>query len=170
MCDTLSLVGREALAGTKGMGAVLATCLPEDGATLLTRRAQPGEPRPQGLFVTAVIATTKGRAVVADAVPAFSDGEAQIRKLSAKRDLGAPVQAATGMNAGDQAILNPVEQLLKALAVGFAVFTISLAAFVALFAWWILVVEPSPGVKPMAHVTMPLFPTGYHLPADEYHS
>jgi hypothetical protein len=169
MSDYVLLADRDAVVtdDTKGTGAAKATSSSQDKATvLITGRARQGDPTPQDLFVAADIATTKARAV---AVPVVSDGKAEIRKLMS-RDLGTPAQVANGIEAGDRLILNPIEQLVKALAAGLAVFTISLAAFIALFAWWVLVVEPSPGVKPMAHVTMPLFPEGYRPPANEYHS
>jgi hypothetical protein len=144
MSDHVLLADREAVVtdDTKGTGAAKATSLRQDKATvLITGWARQGDPTPQGLFAAADI-----------------------------RKLGTQAQVAKGIEAGDRLILHPIEQLVKGLAAGLAVFTISLAAFIALFAWWVLVVEPSPGVKPMAHVTMPLFPEGYRSPANEYHS
>ena len=149
MSDYVLLADREAVVteDTKGTGAAKATSSSQDKAmVLITGWARRSDPTPQGRFVAA-----------------------DIRKLIS-RDLGTQAQMANGIEAGDRLIFHPVEQLVKGLAAGFAVFTISLAAFIALFAWWVLVIEPNPGVKPMAHVTMPLFPEGYHSPANEYHS
>jgi hypothetical protein len=166
MSDCVLLVDREAVVtdDTKGTGAAKATSSSEDKATvLIAGRGRQGDRAPQDLFVAADIYAAKARAV---AVPVLSDDKAEIRKLML-RDLGTQAQAANGVEAGDRLILHPIEQLVKALAAGLAVFTISLAAFIALFAWWVLVIEPSPGVKPMAHVTMPLFPEGYRSPANK---
>jgi hypothetical protein len=164
------LADREAVVidDTKGTGAAMAASVSERRATVpITGRAGQGDLTPQDLFVAVDIATTKARAVP---VSVLGDGKAEIRKLRVQPDLGTRAQVDNQIKAGDPLSLNPIEQLAKALAAGLAVFTISLAAFIALFAWWVLVVEPSPGVTPMAHVTMPLFPEGYRPPANEYHS
>jgi hypothetical protein len=40
-------------------------------------------------------------------VAVVSDGKAEMRKVSVTRDLGTRVEVNTGINAGDQVILNP---------------------------------------------------------------
>lgn len=49
------------------------------------------------------------------------------------------------------------ERLARGLAVGFAVFSIAVAAFLVVFTWWILVMQPGPVIARQGAVTMPVF-------------
>lgn len=173
MFDILLPAGRDTLvtAGVKGIGAAAATRLREGGATVLTAGwGRPGDPGLQRLFVAADITAADGLAVSGDAFSVVGDRKAEIGKLATKRDLGPQVEPDTGITAGDHVTRNLMAQFVGAVAVGLAVFTTSLMAFIALFAWWILVLEPSPAVQPPAQISMPLFPQGYRPPAHEHRS
>lgn len=61
-------------------------------------------------------------------------------------------------------IVAALERSAEPIVAGLTVFMIGVAAFMAMFAWWVLVVEPSPAITPPAMVTMPLFPPGYQMP------
>lgn len=70
----------------------------------------------------------------------------------------------TGTGPGDGAIRNAVERLVRALAIGFAVLSIGVAAFLVVFTWWVLVMQPGPVIARQGYVTMPLFPQTAPLP------
>ena len=153
MFDTLAACRSTAFVtdGSKAIGAAVAARLRDDPATVLT--PGPAWPRDVGshrLFVASDIELPSAGAAIANAVSVGGD-----------RDLRPQVQADTAMKATS---LNAIERLVKSLAVGLTVFTVGVAAFVAVFAWWILVVEPAPRATPLAQVTMPLFPHGYRPP------
>ena len=117
-------------------------------------------------FVATVRAPADSRAVTIDAAAAARSRNAEVPSLALARS-PASQPGDTGTATRGDGIVGAIEQLVKSLAVGFAVFTVSLAAFMMIFAWWILVVEPIPGIQPLTQVTMPLFPEGYRPPADE---
>lgn len=178
MLHSVSHPGRAAFAaacGTDAIGAVVSSRLLGDdlvgddrvgddwAAALATGPARRDDRVPPPVFAAAAVAPAACRAVMADG----GVGNVDVDGPALARNPGLEAPDA-GSAAEGQGIRAAVGRLVEPLAVGLTVFTVGVAAFMAMFAWWILVVEPSPGIRPQTHVTMPLFPQGYHLPANQH--
>ena len=170
MCVTLRSDSRGVVvtAGASGLGSTAAGRLREVSATAVTTgRAVGSDPVPRELFAAAGLTAAKRRAVFTDRVPLVTCANAPVGNIALKRGLVAQVPAAPGITPDDPAGLNFIERLVTTFAVGFAVFSISVGAFLMVFTWWILVAQPSAVVEQPGHVTMPLFPDGYPAPPND---
>lgn len=148
--------------GTAAMDAAVASRLFAGPAAAAEQRGWCGPALRSNRVVVAraLGAGVPGAGVPGAGVPLHSSAVTAGAAVSGLALCGGPAAGLrnTGTVTPADGIAGAVERLVGSLAVGFTVFTVSLAAFMFMFAWWILVVEPSPGIQPLARVTMPLFP------------